>query len=154
MSELFAKDTNYYYYLFFLYNMLFFKCLIFSGKKLKAFHLFLELKFRLKRAEKFDPFFIFLVAMMRVSPQFALSALKLSGIIYWVPISIYLRKKIFLSVKWVVKLIRLGQRKGKKMEGLVKALILSIYNKGTFIVEKKKFYSKGIVNRHLLRFFS
>lgn len=73
---------NYYYYLFFSYNVLFFRSLIFSGKKLRAFNLFLDLKYSLKQEESFDPFFVFLVSMMRLSPEFTLSALKLSGIVY------------------------------------------------------------------------
>lgn len=144
---------NYYYYLFFSYNVLFFRSLIFSGKKLRAFNLFLNLKYNLKLEESFDPFFIFLVSMMKLSPEFTLSALKLSGIIYWLPIPITLKKKITLSVKWAVKLLRTKNNR-RKLDVIVKALKSSIYNKGILLLEKKSFYSKGLMNRHLLKYFS
>lgn len=76
------SKNNYYHYLFFAYNSLFYNSLIFNGKKLRAFNLFIRFKYLLKREEAFDPFFTFLVAMMRLSPEFRLSALKLSGVLY------------------------------------------------------------------------
>lgn len=146
-------DSTRYEFLFFSYNSAFFKLLIGAGAKIRAFNLFVQLKYKLKVEEDFDPYIIFLVSMMKISPQFTLSALKLSGVVYWVPIPIFLRKKITLSIKWVIALIRKIDA-NKRLEALVKAMTNSIYNKGILMVEKKNFYSKGLVNRHLLKFFS
>lgn len=143
----------FYYHLFFSYNYLLFRSLIFSGKKIRAFNYFINFKYNLKLSENFDPFLIFLTAMIRISPEFTLSALKLSGIIYWVPAPITLKKKVTLVVRWIVKLLKSSTQQ-RSMQAVIKALKSSIYKKGVLIAEKKKFYSKGLVNRHLLRYFS
>lgn len=141
-----------YYHFFFLYNNLFFKSLIVSGKKMKAFNIFVILKYSLKLEENYDPYYVFLISMMRLSPEFVLSALKLSGIIYWLPAPITLKKKVTLSVKWAIRLLK-NSRGRRKWILLIKALKSSIYNKGPLMLEYKSYYTKGLVNRQMLQYF-
>jgi len=67
--------------------------LIFSGKKLSAFKLFILIKQGLKRKEKCNPFKIFLVSMMMVTPNIFLLPLKLGGRSLGVPVPISEKKK-------------------------------------------------------------
>src|SRR3546814_2431241 len=53
--------------------------LIFNGKKLKAFNNFLKIKQGLKLKEFFDPYIIFLVSMMKITPDISFLSLKLGG---------------------------------------------------------------------------
>lgn len=83
----------------FKYSTVFFGALIFKGYKLKAFNNFLRIKQGLKTSEKRDPFIIFLVSMMKISPDIAFLPIKLGGATYGVPMPISERQRIVFSVK-------------------------------------------------------
>lgn len=51
------------------YHNLFYRSLIFKGKKLWAFNFLCNLKYELKIKENIEPFWIFLVALIKISPE-------------------------------------------------------------------------------------
>jgi hypothetical protein len=65
-------NHDFYFHNWFCYHISFFGSLIFHGKKLSAFGFFLRLKYELKLRELNDPYLIFLVAMMKVTPKILL----------------------------------------------------------------------------------
>jgi ribosomal protein S7 len=67
--------------------------------RMQAFAWFLDIKQGLKEKEHFDPYFIFLIAMLKITPNFIFSLLKLGGASYNVPIAISEHKRIVFSVK-------------------------------------------------------
>jgi len=79
--------------------MFFFGSLLFRGKKILAFNTFLQIKNGLKRKEKFDPFLVFLVAMMKITPSLVLLPIRKSGALHGVPFPISQRKQITFAVK-------------------------------------------------------
>ena len=68
---------NYYIQLGFRYHNLFFCSLISKGKKLKAFQFFLLLKSSLKTRENNDPYNVFVIALMNITPQVFLRVFRL-----------------------------------------------------------------------------
>jgi hypothetical protein len=55
--------------LYFNYFFLFFNSLIFRGLKLRAFTLLIDIKTELKIKSSEDPCFLFLVAMLKITPS-------------------------------------------------------------------------------------
>lgn len=90
---------NFYKQLFFNYHKVFFGSLIFKGQKLGAFKSFLKIKQGLKLKEVFDPYVVFLVSMMKVTPDIVFLSVKLGGASYGVPMPITQKKRIVFSVK-------------------------------------------------------
>ena len=56
MKSKLNKQFDFYSYLAYRYHKLFFKSLIFRGRKLWAFKFFVQLKLELKKREIMDPF--------------------------------------------------------------------------------------------------
>lgn len=144
---------NYFYQIWFKYHLKFFGSLISNGKKLIAFDKFLKVKFILKNHENFDSYILFLVSMMKVTPNVILLNIKLGGASYGVPMPIDEHKRIVFGVKWVLKVI-----KDKKLpltsRNIADVLISNIYNKGLALEKKHSTYKISSLNRHLLKFFN
>ena len=68
----YSKKNDLYTYLWYRYHKLFFHSLITKGNKLRAFNLFIDLKQNLKLKENIDPFYVFLVAMIKITPEILL----------------------------------------------------------------------------------
>jgi ribosomal protein S7 len=66
---------------------------------LSAFFFFLKLKKYLKIKEESDPFLIFLVAMLRITPNIILLPLKKGGALQGIPFPISEKKKITFATK-------------------------------------------------------
>lgn len=143
---------NYYWQIWFRYHTVFFGSLIFNGKKLKAFDIFLKIKQGLKLKESFDPYLIFLVAMMKVTPDIVFLPVKLGGSSQGVPMPISEKKRIVFGVKWVLKLLK-DKHKFLTVPLIVDSLISTIYDKGVSLEKKRSIYKLGSQNRHLLKFF-
>lgn len=90
---------SYFCKIWFSYHTLFFGSLIAKGYKLKAFNNFLKIKQNLKFKEFFDPSIIFLVSLVKVSPDIILLPVRLGGKSYGVPMPITERKRVSLSVR-------------------------------------------------------
>jgi len=131
----YLRRFDYYSYLYFRYQKLFFGSLIFRGRKLWAFKFFLDLKFELKQCEGVEPFWVFLIAMMKITPELLLFPKKLGGIIHWVPLPIGERKQYTFAVKWVIKLLR-DKYKSITLKNITETLIQAIYNKGDSFEKK------------------
>jgi len=74
----------------------FFGSLIFSGYKLSGFNRFLKIKQGLKLIDILDPYKLFLISMMKVTPNIYLLPLKLGGRSVGVPLPITEKKKSFI----------------------------------------------------------
>lgn len=140
---------NYYWQLWFRYNITFFGSLIFSGKKLNAFNMFVKVKQGLKMRELADPSKSFLVSMMMVTPNVYLLPLKLGGRSVGVPMPISEKKKITMGVKFIIKLLK-ERAVNLSVKSLVDLLVSSIYGQGPAIEKKFNVYKTGSSNRHLL----
>jgi len=143
---------DFYYHLWFSYHHVFFGSLIFRGKKILAFNNFLKIKFELKIREKYDPFLVFLVSMMRITPSLILKPVKKSGISYGVPFPVSHRKQVTFAIKWVLKLLRDSNRIAK-ISRIVELLVSAIYNKGLSIRKKIGLYKVALRNRPFIKFF-
>src|SRR5277367_6232806 len=71
--------------LWFNYHFLFFKSLISRGLKLRAFNFFIKIKHGIKIQENFDPSFLFLIAMLKITPLLILKSVKIGGANYNIP---------------------------------------------------------------------
>jgi len=151
-NEKFLKKYEYYSYLWYRYHRLFFKSLIFKGRKLWAFNFFINLKYELKLQEKIDPFWTFIIALMKITPEVMLFPKKLGGVIHWVPLPIGERKKYTFAVRWVIKLVR-DKNRIITIKNLTESLISAIYNRGISIEKKLSVYKTAGTNRHLVKFF-
>jgi len=76
-----------------------FGSLIFRGRKLTAFKMMLNIKARLKEKEGVEPSLIFLVAMLRITPEIMLRFVKMGGSRQGVPAPISSKKRITFAVK-------------------------------------------------------
>jgi len=103
----------------------------------------------LKLKEKNDPYKIFLVALMMVTPNVYLLPIKLGGRSVGVPMPISEKKKITLGVKFVIKLLK-ERSVSLSVKLLVDLLISSVYGQGPAVERKIALYKAGNQNRHLL----
>lgn len=110
----------------------------------------MKIKKGLKLKEDFDPFLVFLIAMLKISPQIILLPLKLSGVVYGVPFPMGHKKQVTFAIRWVIKLLRDNHRVFKTST-IVDLLISSIYNKGPAIQKKMDIYDVSLKNRHLIK---
>jgi len=140
---------NYYWQLCFRYHAIFFGSLVFSGKKLKAFKIFALVKQGLKIKESANPYRIFLVSLMMVTPNIHLFPLKLGGRAVGVPLAISEKKKVALGVRLIIKLLK-EHMLSLSVNAMVDLLSSSIYGKGIAYERKLALYKNGSRNRHLL----
>ena len=97
-STLYHKKFEYHSYVWFRYHKLFYGSLIQRGRKLWAFNFFNNVKYKLKILSKSDPFWVFLLSMMKITPVVFLVPLKLSGTVHGVPVPISERKQYTFAV--------------------------------------------------------
>lgn len=143
---------DFYWQLYFRYHSVFLGALIFNGKRMQAFAWFLDIKQGLKDKESFDPYFVFLIAMLKITPNLIFSILKLGGASYHAPLPISEHKRIVFGVKWTLKLLK-DKYKNLTIPLIVDTLISSLYNKGISFEKKCLMHKLGSRNRHLLKFF-
>jgi len=117
--------------------------------KLRAFNNFILVKQGLKLKELTDPYKLFLVSMMRVTPNIYLLPLKLGGRSVGVPLPITEKNKVTMGVKFVIKLLR-DKSDSLSINAVVDLLVAAIYGKGPAIERKQAVYKTGSLNRHLL----
>lgn len=140
---------NYYWHLWYRYNLIFFSSLIFSGRKLFAFNLFVKVKDGLKRKEQMDTYRAFLTAMMMVTPSVTLLPIKMGGRSIGVPLPIRERKRITMGVKFVIQ--TLHQRSfNLSADVLVNTLASAIHSQGIAVERKEQIHKVSSLNRHLL----
>ena len=139
-----------YIYLASHYHRLFFGSLIFICLKFYAFNVFSNIKYELKKKENFDPYLIFFVAMLRVTPELILGNLPLGSVKYGVPLPITETKKITFAVKWIIKLLK-DKNSFFTVKSISELLIDSVYSKGDSIMKKQEVYNTAHLNRHLIR---
>lgn len=139
----YKSQFDYFSYMSFRYHHLFFHSLIFKGNKLWAFNFFILIKYELKKREMVDPFWVFLVSIMKITPEFILLPLKLGGTTQFVPLPISEKKQYTFAIKFVIKLIRDRFRK-LSVSSICDALVLSIYNKGISIEKKTSLYQTAL----------
>lgn len=144
---------DYYFQIWFRYHTCFFKSLIFKGNKIRAFNLFVNVKKGLKNKEFLDPYLVFLVAMIKITPFVLLRIKRLGGMRHGVPMPISLKKRIVFSVKWVIKLLR-DKNINISADIVADLLVSSIYDKGLSIEKKSSVYKTARRNRHMIKFFN
>lgn len=145
-------DHHYYWQMWFKYHTAFFGNLIFKGNKIKAFNNFLKIKQLLKRKEMSDPYYIFLISMMKITPEVFFTTVKLGGGNYSVPMPITEKKKIVFAIKWALKLLR-DKYKVLKIDLVSNLLVDALYGEGLAMEQKKALYKIATRRRHLLKFF-
>jgi len=148
----YLPEFNYFEFFYFTYHRLFFGSLIYRGRKLWAFKFFQALKFELKQRELVEPVWIFLVSILNITPELILFPKKLGGTSKYVPLPIIERKQYTFAVKWVIKLVREKFRL-LTVSMIATVLIEAIYFEGLAIEKKQAYYSLGLQNSYLLRFF-
>ena len=114
--------------------------------------MFLKIKQGLKSKELYDPYILFLVAMMKITPDIIFLSVKLGGSSQGVPMPINEKKRIVFGVKWVLKLLK-DKYNVINVPSVVDVLISTIYDKGISLEKKRSVYKLGSLNRHLLKFF-
>lgn len=143
---------DYYQQLHYRYSTIFFGSLISKGLKLRAFNNYVKIKQGLKVQEKNEPHIIFLVSMMKISPDIIALPVRLGGAAHGVPMPISEHQRLIFSVKWVLKLLKDKYRR-LDVNQVVDVMVSSLYNKGLAIEKKQSVYKQGSLNRHLLKFF-
>lgn len=147
---LWKSTYNYYSHMWYLYHNKFFGTLIKKGKKITAFKFFLEIKRSLKRKEFFDPYYLFLVAMLQITPSLLIVPVKVGAAAKGVAFPLHEKRRITFAVKWVLKLLK--DRNGSlKVEPIVDLLYNSVYGKGLAIEKKNFAHSTGLSTRYLLK---
>lgn len=117
-----------------------------------AFNFFVNLKYELKIRENVDPFWIFLISLMKITPEVLLFPIKRGGGVQLVPLPINERKQYTFAVKWVIKLLR-DKNRIININSLVDVLIMAVYDKGLSIEKKDSVNAIANLNRHMVRFF-
>jgi len=125
--------------------------LIKKGKKYKALKLYKNLKENIKLNTKKKVSSIFLLSMLNSMPKVAFKEIRLGSQKKDLPMAINEKKQVLVCVDTLLK----ASKKKKKVElnKLMDYIILSCYNKGIIIRNKKLKYRKAIINKMLLNIF-
>lgn len=134
------------------YHRLFVNNLIFRGRKAMAFRWLYAVKYFLKLREKFDPYLLLFVALLRVSPGVTLFPIKKSGVVQGAPFPISRRKQMTFALKWVIKLLKDNNR-AITIAKMVDLLFDAIHERGGAIAKKNYVQQKAIVNKHLVKYY-
>ncbi len=136
--------------LLYSYFNLFYKVILKRGRKIWAYKFLLKIFFYLKRLENFNPTYIFLVAMLKISPKVMLKSLKLGVNTKMIPAPISIKNQMSFSVKWIIKLIR-DQKRRVTVDEIGDLLLWALENKGASWRKKILTYKIAIENRYLLK---
>lgn len=142
---------NYRYYIWFNFHYSFFHSLIKNGKKIFAFNRFLLIKEGLKLKDKEDPYLIFLVSMMKITPLVRLKSTWGRGGRVSIALPISDKKRLSFGIKWVLRLLKDKNKSSIKIYQIIDLLISSIYGTGISIEKKNSFHSLGESNKDELR---
>lgn len=134
--------SNNLFYLWYNFHGSFFNTLMKHGFKIFAFNRFILIKEELKLKEKGDPYLIFLVALMKISPKLKLQQMKMFSINIKLPLPVTQKKGIVLAVKWALKLLK-NKKWSIKVSTIVDHLISTIYNKGIAVEKIHTLNSSG-----------
>jgi len=143
---------DYYPYMWYRGHRLLFQSLIFKGRKLWAFNFLGELKYELKVRESIDPFWSFLIGLMKIMPLVILFPKRVSGVIQGVPLPIIERKQYTYAIKWIVKVIR-DKFRVVSLSKVADSLALAIYEKGDAFETKVGVYKVAVENQHMARHY-
>jgi ribosomal protein S7 len=143
---------NYYLRLYDTYHHLFFRSLIFRGRKIWAFNFFVNLKFELKKRERIDPFWVLLVSLLKITPDFILLPRKLGGTTKYVGLPIIEKKRYRFAINFVIKSIR-DKDMVIKIKTISDVLLSALQGQGLAIDKKMSIYNTALQNRYLIRFF-
>lgn len=110
------------------------------------------MKYSLKLREKFDPYLILFVALLRVSPGVILFPIKKSGVVQGAPFPISRRKQITFAMKWVIKLLK-DTNRVVTVAKMVDLLFDAIQDRGGAIAKKNYVHKKAIINKHLVKYY-
>ena len=133
------------------YHKNFFGSLILRGRKIFAFNFFQTLKSELKRREQQDPFLLFLISMIKLTPKVFLRHSWFSGTTKGIPLPIRLKKIATFTVLWTIRLLRKRDR-CVKIHFLCDLLIGALYSRGEAYRKKQEYHKMACNNRYLLRF--
>jgi len=139
-----------YILLLYMYSNLFYKVLLKRGRKIWAYKFFIKVFFYLKKSENFNPTYLFLVAMLKISPKVLLKSLKLGVNTKMIPAPISIKSQMSFSVKWIIKLIR-DQKRRVTVDEIGDLLLWALENKGASWRKKILTYKIAIENRYLLK---
>ena len=122
------------------------------GGKATAFNFLLRVKAALKAKEFFDVYYVFLVAMLQITPSLVIIQGRLGASSQGVPFPLSAKKRITFAVKWIVKLLR-DKHGSVTLRHLVELLHNSLYRKGEAMERKRSFQRLALTNRFLIRRF-
>jgi ribosomal protein S7 len=139
-------------YLWYKYHSHFFRSLIFEGRKLWAFNFFSKIKYNLKKNNDLEPFFIFFICMLKISPVLLLFPFKLTSIAQQVAMPISFKKQITFSIKWILKLLKNNKQKITINE-IIKVFLNTIENQGLALKKKEEINIEAERNHYLIKYF-
>jgi len=151
-TQKYLDKYDHYAFIWYCGHRLFFNSLISRGKRLWAFNFLLKIKIYLKNKEHIDPFWLFLIAILKILPEIILFPRKLGGRTQGIPLPIAEWKQYSYFCYWTIKLVKTKSRI-LTVNLLGETLANAIYNKGDAIEKKNQTYNISTENRYLLRLF-
>lgn len=152
LGSLSRLKPKYFSFLFYKYHKLFYRSLIFRGRKIWAINFFIKIKEFLKKKLFFDSRVILLLSLCLLTPSVYLVPLKLGSGVERVAFPILNKKKFIFSVKWALKSLK-NNSKRLTVKLVSENLIEALQGKGIGLECKKRVYIQAIKNKSLLRFF-
>jgi len=145
-------NYDFYYHRWFCYHSIFFGSLIFQGKKLRAFNFFLKLKLSLKLNSDLDPYLVFLIAMLKITPKVILRPRWIGGKPKGIPFPLNEKKQVMFANKWIIKLLK-DRDDSLSVLTLSDLLLWTLEGRGESIRKKEAVHKMAIENRYLLKKF-
>lgn len=129
----------------------FINLLIKKGKKVKVFRFLFNVFLRIRLITRRSPILFFLYAVKQLKPFAKVVKVRKAGKVYDVPTPLSKKKQLFLTLNWLVNVIKNQQK--KKIENLLSIEVLNVcYNKGDSFKLKKRLIRKVYDNRSILHF--
>lgn len=124
--------------------------LMISGKKEKAEKIFKESLDLIRFKEGKDGLLVFLLALENTKPFVELRSVRRGGATYQVPVPLYEKRSLSLSIKWIIDSAR--KRKGNSAWNLSQSFIESSKNLGESVKKRENIHGIALKNRSFTHF--
>lgn len=98
----------------------------------------------------YDPSFVFFLALLKITPVLVLKPIPMGSVNYDMPFPITYWRRISYATRWIINLLKKKSRV-VSVEGVVSAILNTLFDEGLSIEKKDEVYSLVSLNRHLLR---
>jgi len=146
LYSLIIEDKEFYFFL-----KKFVGSFVFRGNKARAFKMYDEILYILKKTLKKEPLVVLHDVFLKLVPLFSIAYKRVGSRYQPVPRFANKNVRIVLMITWLIRNFKgKSNVRGIRVNDVAKVIIDTYNNKGRALASKKAFYKRALSGRHLL----